>query len=58
MKSSELFDIMLLIVTALCIVITAAIADKPIYFLAGICYGSSLTISLYSIYKRHKNGAD
>ena len=58
MKSSELFDIMLLIVTALCIVITAAIADKPIYFLAGICYGSLLTISLYSIYKRHKNGAD
>ena len=58
MKSGELFDIALLVVTAICIVLAFATVTSPLNFLAGIFFGSSLTMTIRRIYKNTKHGAD
>lgn len=56
MKSSTLFDITLLVVTAICIGLTFATSIEPLKFTAGVLFGSSLTISIHHFYKDIKRG--
>lgn len=56
MKSSELFDIALLGVTAGCAIIAFATVTSPLNLAAGIFFGSSLTMTIHRIYKNSKRG--